>query len=123
MVKKFNKHWKLWLAVIMPILIALGSGWAITNIQNSSGSWILMIAILLLTLLFPLLFIIYREVVLSEKSKAFKNLKQEKLVDLFNLTADHYAIPISMLMSLILLMGGGLVIWDFSYGRDLELPG
>lgn len=113
--------WHVWLALIMPAIIIAGMVYAFSQMPPSSNTIpysgeMILGGVVLVTLMFPLLFAVYRT---RLTAKYVRNLGHQSTYvkeQWLDLSSNRYAIPLSLLVSTILLVSGGVLYWDASYG-------
>jgi len=132
MIRKWlSDYWEHCLAIIIPLILTVAMAYAFTKVEVAPDSVqysneMIVGAVVLFVLFFPLLFAVYRNRVIQKNER-----EVSKNVELFGKWIDvsykRFAIPISLLVSCILLISIGLIFWDIAYkgfGRYIDqLPG
>ena len=136
-IKKNHFGWEVWASVIIPGIIIIGLILAFIQVKPGESEYLqsppvkysnemLLVGIFLIALLFPFLFAVYRKAFMRKKAmEPYDNNGSSTDQLIVEISIERFAIPISSLVTTILLLGGGLLYWDISKNRlyDKYLPG
>ncbi|MGR9043789.1 MAG: hypothetical protein ACU83N_00750 [Gammaproteobacteria bacterium] len=122
-----SKYWEHCVAIIIPLMISAAMAYAFLSEESPHNTVkysneMLLGAIILLALFFVLIFQVYRIAVIN-KIKQEINSNEDSVSEWKDVSYKRFAIPLSLLVSTILLISGGLMYWDGTYSHydDSEL--
>ena len=121
MKKWLSEYWEHCLSVAVPLVVVPAMVYAYSKITPAKNTVpysneMLFGAIVLFVLFFPLLFAVYRKIIIKKNEREV-SYNEELFGKWIDVSYKRFAIPISLLVSFILLIAGGLIYWDSAYGQ------